>query len=61
MVNYLTANLVALAGLLTGASVVHFVYKPDLVRSNIRWFRMHYLERKRAHRKTFWHLAHDVS
>ena len=32
MVNYLTANLVALAGLLAGASVVHLIYRPDLVR-----------------------------
>jgi hypothetical protein len=30
-VNYLTTNVVALAGLLTGASIVHEIYKPDLV------------------------------
>jgi Domain of unknown function (DUF4516) len=30
-VNYLVGNLVALAGLLSGATVVHNIYKPDLV------------------------------
>ena len=29
-VDYLRANLVALAGLLTGASIVHNLYAPDL-------------------------------
>jgi Domain of unknown function (DUF4516) len=32
-VNYIAANLAALAGLLTGAAVVHNIYQPDLVRS----------------------------
>jgi hypothetical protein len=31
MINYLLANVVALAGLLTGASVVHYIYRPNLV------------------------------
>lgn len=31
-INYVTANAVALAGLMCGAAIVHNVYKPDLVR-----------------------------
>ena len=34
-INYVTGNVVALAGLLTGAAIVHNVYKPDLVRSHV--------------------------
>jgi hypothetical protein len=32
-VNYVTANVLAMAGLLTGATIVHNLYKPDLVRA----------------------------
>lgn len=39
-VSYLAANAVALAGLLSGAALVHNIFKPDLVRrGRHRWYR----------------------